>query len=466
MGDERAPRRRPADRRVRARRPAVEGRPQAARGSHPRDARAVLPEVRSRSPRMASVRAARSTTSRAWPSRCRPASVPTVSNGLRVERAGLLDAARSHHRARRSPSAGGCPGSTRSAPSCCRRARCCSSPRSTCSTSTTLTISDWALREGIVLDAVVTHDPDDWSDDPRALRRASVVEPGPTLQLRRAPHRARDAPRAAACSTQTQSLHGLGRRRPRDARVRGAAARHRPARVTEGPSPARRVPRREPRSCAASRLARSRSSPRSYATIDAEIRSRPKPRFAALSDEDRLRLRKLAALLRVADGLDRGRRGVVEDLTADVGADLVILRLRAHGDAELALWGARRRRDLFEKVFGRELEFAVAADTERLKNVAPGKNYGSRRRSPDPKCRAGWAQRRAAIESDAPRTGARHAHPHPGSRCPPGPRTRSGRFQHGPARQGSRRRPRDRVRALPLEARRARRARARPRPGP
>ena len=72
-------------------------------------------------------------------------------------------------------------------------------------------------------------------------------------------------------------------------------------------------------------------------------------------------LRKLAALLRVADGLDRGRRGIVADLTADVGADLVILRLRVHGDAELSLWGARRRRDLFEQVFGREIEFAVAA---------------------------------------------------------------------------------------------------------
>jgi exopolyphosphatase/pppGpp-phosphohydrolase len=38
-----------------------------------------------------------------------------------------------------------------------------------------LTVSDWALREGIVLDAVSIHDPDDWSDEPRALRRAAVV---------------------------------------------------------------------------------------------------------------------------------------------------------------------------------------------------------------------------------------------------------------------------------------------------
>src|SRR5262249_38540823 len=38
-----------------------------------------------------------------------------------------------------------------------------------------LIVSDWALREGIVLDAVRSHDPSDWSDDPRALRRASVA---------------------------------------------------------------------------------------------------------------------------------------------------------------------------------------------------------------------------------------------------------------------------------------------------
>ncbi len=37
-----------------------------------------------------------------------------------------------------------------------------------------LTVSEWALREGIVLDAIGRHDPDDLSDDPRAIRRASV----------------------------------------------------------------------------------------------------------------------------------------------------------------------------------------------------------------------------------------------------------------------------------------------------
>src|SRR5260370_631516 len=37
-----------------------------------------------------------------------------------------------------------------------------------------MTVSEWALREGIVLDVIGRHDPADWSADPRAIRRASV----------------------------------------------------------------------------------------------------------------------------------------------------------------------------------------------------------------------------------------------------------------------------------------------------
>ena len=40
-----------------------------------------------------------------------------------------------------------------------------------------MTISEWALREGILLDAIGHHDPADWTDDPRAIRRASAAIP-------------------------------------------------------------------------------------------------------------------------------------------------------------------------------------------------------------------------------------------------------------------------------------------------
>jgi exopolyphosphatase/guanosine-5'-triphosphate,3'-diphosphate pyrophosphatase len=70
-------------------------------------------------------------------------------------------------------------------------------------------------------------------------------------------------------------------------------------------------------------------------------------------------LRKLTAILRVADGLDRSRNGVVGGVDVRVGPSLVVVGLRATGDAELELWGARRKRELFERVYERDLEVTV-----------------------------------------------------------------------------------------------------------
>jgi len=38
---------------------------------------------------------------------------------------------------------------------------------------------------------------------------------------------------------------------------------------------------------------------------------------------------------------------------------LVLVGVDPPGDPELELWGARRKRELFEKTFGRELELTV-----------------------------------------------------------------------------------------------------------
>ena len=44
---------------------------------------------------------------------------------------------------------------------------------------------------------------------------------------------------------------------------------------------------------------------------------------------------------------------------AMITPSLVLLRLRTVGDAELEVWGARRKRALFEQVFDREVEFST-----------------------------------------------------------------------------------------------------------
>jgi exopolyphosphatase/guanosine-5'-triphosphate,3'-diphosphate pyrophosphatase len=222
-----------------------------------------------------------------------------------------------------------------------------------------IVISDWALREGIVLDAVVTHDPDDWSDDPRALRRAAIANLARRCNSAEA-HTAHVTRLALRLFDETESLHELG---PADREMlEYAAAVHD---IGQHVSPkghhrhaAYLVEHAQLRGFEPAEVAFLATLVRHHRRGDPKP---TEPRFAALSGTDRARIRKLAAILRVADGLDRGRRGVVEDVTADIGADLVILRLRVSGDPELALWGARRRRDLFEAVYGREIEFTVSA---------------------------------------------------------------------------------------------------------
>jgi exopolyphosphatase / guanosine-5'-triphosphate,3'-diphosphate pyrophosphatase len=220
-----------------------------------------------------------------------------------------------------------------------------------------LTASDWALREGIVLDAVRSHDPSDWSDDPRALRRASVASLARRCNSD-AEHTTHVAHLALRLFDQTFDLHQLGER-DREM-LEFAALLHdvgqHVSRKGHHRHAAYLVENGELRGFEPAEVAFLATLVRHHRRGDPKT---SEARFGALSPDDRTRLRKLAALLRVADGLDRGRRGGVENLDAFVGKDLVVIRLAAHDEAELELWGARRRRELFEKVFERELELVV-----------------------------------------------------------------------------------------------------------
>jgi exopolyphosphatase / guanosine-5'-triphosphate,3'-diphosphate pyrophosphatase len=224
-----------------------------------------------------------------------------------------------------------------------------------------LTTSDWALREGIVLDTVRTHDPDDWSDDPRALRRAAVA--GLARRCNSSPEHTRHVVRLAlSLFDQTKELHGLG---PLDREMLEYAVilhdigqhvsrkgHHRHAAYLVENGQLRGFSPDEVALLAALVRHHRRGDPKSSET-----------RMAALSAEDRERVRRIVAILRVADGLDRGRQGVVERVDVELGPQLVMLRLHARGDAELECWGARRKRDLFERVFDRELELGLARAT-------------------------------------------------------------------------------------------------------
>jgi exopolyphosphatase/guanosine-5'-triphosphate,3'-diphosphate pyrophosphatase len=89
----------------------------------------------------------------------------------------------------------------------------------------------------------------------------------------------------------------------------------------------------------------------------------PKPshrQFAKLSTRARRVVRIGAALLRLADGLDRSHGSVVSAVTCEIGLKKVDLIVKARGDAELELWGARSKSDMFRDVFKRKLRVKPA----------------------------------------------------------------------------------------------------------
>jgi len=66
-----------------------------------------------------------------------------------------------------------------------------------------------------------------------------------------------------------------------------------------------------------------------------------------------------SALLRLADGLDRSHASAVQTLFCRLDEKKIRCSLHTRADAELEIWGARRKAAWFEKVFGRKIEFEV-----------------------------------------------------------------------------------------------------------
>ncbi len=219
-----------------------------------------------------------------------------------------------------------------------------------------LIVSEWALREGIVLDAVRHHEPADWSDDPHAIRRASVLGLARRCNWQ-AMHARAVAAHALALFDLTAPLHGLDatdRELLEDAALLHDIGEHvaSSAHHKHGAYIIRNGQLRG-------------FSPDEVELLAAIVRwhRRGEPRvtdeFPLLDAAAIERVRVMTALLRVADGLDRGRSQSVQGITGTVNPTLVLVRLETDGDPELEVWGARRKRELFEKVFDRELEFST-----------------------------------------------------------------------------------------------------------
>lgn len=85
--------------------------------------------------------------------------------------------------------------------------------------------------------------------------------------------------------------------------------------------------------------------------------SRRHAAFAKLSRKDRVLVARLAAVLRVADGLDRTHTQGVRSVEVSVDGDTARLIVDATGPAATELWGAQRKDGLFRRALGFDPSF-------------------------------------------------------------------------------------------------------------
>jgi len=95
-------------------------------------------------------------------------------------------------------------------------------------------------------------------------------------------------------------------------------------------------------------------------------RAVPKKRhelFGELGRRRRRTIRALAAMLRLAEGLDRSHQQAVRRIELHDRGDDVLLQVRAGGDAELEVWAAARHSAPFARLLGKPIRFELGAHT-------------------------------------------------------------------------------------------------------
>jgi exopolyphosphatase/guanosine-5'-triphosphate,3'-diphosphate pyrophosphatase len=81
--------------------------------------------------------------------------------------------------------------------------------------------------------------------------------------------------------------------------------------------------------------------------------------FQVLAPEERIVVRRLAALLRVADGLDRGHRRSVRSVQVVQGRRGLHIDVFADEGGELEIWAAQQKADLLAEVAGGPVVFKL-----------------------------------------------------------------------------------------------------------
>ena len=211
-----------------------------------------------------------------------------------------------------------------------------------------------ALREGILMDYLARHRPElEVRREVPDPRRRAVIDLGRRCHWQR-DHGEQVARLCVKLFDGLRPLHGLGRE-VRDlvefgamlhdiGRSIGQAKHHKHSRYLIVNGSLEPFTREEVRTIACVARYHRRSFP---TTRHRSFRSLPK------------RLRRVvrvgAALLRIADGLDRTNCAVVSDLQCRLRPGCVEIQIQTRGDSELEVWSAQARSKMFRRLFGRSI---------------------------------------------------------------------------------------------------------------
>ncbi len=217
---------------------------------------------------------------------------------------------------------------------------------------------EWALREGMVLDAIGRHSRAEWTGDPRAMRLESVLGLCRRCGWNEA-HARKVSRLAGELFDGTAWLHRLNET-DRELLELGALLHDIGEHVSmEG---------HERHTAYLIENGRLRGFPPEEVGILAclgRFHKRGAPKlsyepYAQMSSQDRDRVTRLVALLQVADALDRSHGEPVHDIEVYTSPGVVDVVVHAEEDIDLELWGLRRKRELFERVFDCRLEVVDA----------------------------------------------------------------------------------------------------------
>ncbi|MDQ3107859.1 MAG: Ppx/GppA family phosphatase, partial [Actinomycetota bacterium] len=226
-----------------------------------------------------------------------------------------------------------------------------------------LMVGEWALREGIVLDAIRHHEVAEWTNDGEAIRRSAVLGLARRCNVDEG-HATQVARLATTLFEQTLSLHHL----PISDRelLEHAAWLHdigeHVAVESHHKHTAYLIEHGKLRGFSPDDVGILATLGRYHRRNDPKASFDP---FGRLPVDRRNDALALLSLLRLADGLDRGHAATVDEIDVEISPTRVRLLVTSRGDMDLEVWGVRRKRELFERLFERKLD-VVAADHPSL----------------------------------------------------------------------------------------------------